>query len=1337
MPLFIIHGESVEPSFEPQDERCVFIKSVTSMITGIHGLSGHQFIVIDRSVDDYQALLSTFMGDAGGELEWHAETTSAGEVLVADWYPQDEAVELTAFTSIETDDVSVEVLDKHDQADRVTVVLLDEQGDGVEQVAEILSAYEDIAALHVLSHGAAGLLRLGTASLSSSSLERYRQQLEIWGKALQSDGDILIYGCNVAEGEVGISFVDRLAGVTQADIAASDDLTGNSLIGGDWILESHTGVIESGDFLSSFAVNDPRYFGILATQVEGETTAKAESSDFSSSSTIMLEAEVDTLDLSTLSGAVDITIAKDGLITIANASKTAKYDRSANGNVTGNIENLVLGATQTVTITLQSGASLSGKLSTELSNFTGTIEVTLEGSIGTNNINYDTKQISRFGNISNDIFNHITKVTGHDGVDIMRGDDSGVILDGDGGDDWIYGGSGDDALTGGAGDDILRGYEGTDTLTGGTGDDTYVVSTDDWVGDVDLALTIVENSTANSGSDILDLSKVDAGLTITINNSSSTTNNLVVTADPKLIEVSNTSIEVSHTTIGGAVTFDAGDKLPKIPATIKDVDYNGFYFYITDESGSLQRVDIASGTITDDEIRDLIGSVEILEDSVISLDVSAGIDVPIPDVDLKPGSQIWMSLTGNIAFWDSNQTDADTNANRPDAYVENGNVLTDINLSQFFTVPTSGVLTAAHTFTLALGHDSTTAVARANALVEVTVAAKTYTGTTTEIKAQWTQDIQQAISSAIATEEGVTLGAEILKAPISVNQVFGRISMVTDSGSVAFWDSASTSGSITREVRGDGDGGAEILLMDYFTPPTSSSPNFAEKTFSLALGDYAGNALAASQVAFQVTVAAKDYSSYGTSRAMYKAFATDIQVAIDQAFSAAAQVVTSKISDVISNEKLSEVILQLWKQKVTSSIEGNGVKGGINLALVDVDINDEGVLFVDAPEQTMTITNESTTLSEKVLNFNITGSNIESIQVPKSDLSSSIYKVGTITSGGSIGLLFDGAQSSNLLDLSAVTGDLDIEIFGDGEVKATIHLSGSEEYVILAQGVSDIKLGRGVNNVIFSESGSLTGTLQTFTGATDETATYNLKYTSNFAGDVVVNNTAANQVDDLYDASSAQNSNDSWVSFDGFKFNYIDLSEIEDTTLVFSNNLVSGGDGYDYISNTTNEQLTADGGAGDDVLIGGDNTVADTLLGGAGDDLLYGLGGADTLDGGKGNDTLFGGEGIDSLKGGEGDDKLYSSSGSDTLAGGKGDDTYVFDDVNGWNGTTIIEGASEGTQDALDFSQTSADVVFNITATAVSVTVASDTINNITNIEILIGGSGNNTYTHPTSSCRN
>lgn len=239
-------------------------------------LDGHQFLVVDRSVENYQDLLATFLGDTADSLEWRAQATADGEVLIAEWAGQAPPPAVAEIEGTQTDAESGVDTDLLPQlpadTSRVTVVLLDANADGIEQLSDVLVDYDDISALHVLSHGAAGIVSLGSASLSNESLERYRAQLESWGRAMNATGDILIYGCSVAQGDVGISFVDRLSGVTDADIAASDNLTGSGFIGGDWVLESETGFItETLDIgtteATAFAANEPRFEGLLA----GET----------------------------------------------------------------------------------------------------------------------------------------------------------------------------------------------------------------------------------------------------------------------------------------------------------------------------------------------------------------------------------------------------------------------------------------------------------------------------------------------------------------------------------------------------------------------------------------------------------------------------------------------------------------------------------------------------------------------------------------------------------------------------------------------------------------------------------------------------------------------------------------------------------------------------------------------------------------------------------------------------------------------------------------------------------------------------------------------------------
>ncbi len=86
---------------------------------------------------------------------------------------------------------------------------------------------------------------LGNRILNSDSLTQYAQELAQIGERLSADGDILLYGCEIADGPAGSNFLRVLAQATQADVAASIDNTGGTQAGGDWILETSTGEIQA------------------------------------------------------------------------------------------------------------------------------------------------------------------------------------------------------------------------------------------------------------------------------------------------------------------------------------------------------------------------------------------------------------------------------------------------------------------------------------------------------------------------------------------------------------------------------------------------------------------------------------------------------------------------------------------------------------------------------------------------------------------------------------------------------------------------------------------------------------------------------------------------------------------------------------------------------------------------------------------------------------------------------------------------------------------------------------------------------------------------------------
>ncbi|MGQ3050358.1 MAG: DUF4347 domain-containing protein [Roseateles sp.] len=123
------------------------------------------------------------------------------------------------------------------------VILLDTNRDGVQQIADALANRSEIDAIHVISHGDAGVLLLGSGPLFEGNLGQYASQLRTIGHALKADGDILLYGCEVGAGSEGQAFLSKLAGATGADVAASTDNTGGRAKGANWELEIATGSI--------------------------------------------------------------------------------------------------------------------------------------------------------------------------------------------------------------------------------------------------------------------------------------------------------------------------------------------------------------------------------------------------------------------------------------------------------------------------------------------------------------------------------------------------------------------------------------------------------------------------------------------------------------------------------------------------------------------------------------------------------------------------------------------------------------------------------------------------------------------------------------------------------------------------------------------------------------------------------------------------------------------------------------------------------------------------------------------------------------------------------------
>ncbi|MDZ7953955.1 putative Ig domain-containing protein [Nostoc sp. DedQUE09] len=124
-----------------------------------------------------------------------------------------------------------------------SVVVLDANQDGIEQISQVLESHQGVNSLHIVSHGAPGCIYLGNSQLNNETLNRYATQLMGWANALAEDAQLLLYGCKVAQTEPGVLFIRCLSELTGAVVAASNDLTGSAALGGDWELEVSTAPI--------------------------------------------------------------------------------------------------------------------------------------------------------------------------------------------------------------------------------------------------------------------------------------------------------------------------------------------------------------------------------------------------------------------------------------------------------------------------------------------------------------------------------------------------------------------------------------------------------------------------------------------------------------------------------------------------------------------------------------------------------------------------------------------------------------------------------------------------------------------------------------------------------------------------------------------------------------------------------------------------------------------------------------------------------------------------------------------------------------------------------------
>ena len=159
------------------------------------------------------------------------------------------------------------------------VVSIDGNRDVVSQITTALKGLANVPVLRIISHGNDGVLYFGNQAFDSKDLSANAMQVASWGSSLTADADILLYGCSIANTDAGKAFVEQFASITQADIAASTNLTGK---GGDEVLEFHVGQVSNSLFASaidyesanlSLELGDSFDTAIALTAQQGSTVA--------------------------------------------------------------------------------------------------------------------------------------------------------------------------------------------------------------------------------------------------------------------------------------------------------------------------------------------------------------------------------------------------------------------------------------------------------------------------------------------------------------------------------------------------------------------------------------------------------------------------------------------------------------------------------------------------------------------------------------------------------------------------------------------------------------------------------------------------------------------------------------------------------------------------------------------------------------------------------------------------------------------------------------------------------------------------------------------------------
>ncbi|WP_193171103.1 DUF4347 domain-containing protein, partial [Nisaea nitritireducens] len=158
------------------------------------------------------------------------------------------------------------------------VVHLPSTADALTTIALHMLGRRNVPALHVLSHGESGAIRLSGHNVGLSDITARPELVDAICDALAEDAEIVLYGCSVAHGQAGRNFVDGLSDLLNRSIVASEHMVGARELGGAWDFPALSQLAFDTESQASYpGVLAQATFGIVTTIESSHTLTTDES----------------------------------------------------------------------------------------------------------------------------------------------------------------------------------------------------------------------------------------------------------------------------------------------------------------------------------------------------------------------------------------------------------------------------------------------------------------------------------------------------------------------------------------------------------------------------------------------------------------------------------------------------------------------------------------------------------------------------------------------------------------------------------------------------------------------------------------------------------------------------------------------------------------------------------------------------------------------------------------------------------------------------------------------------------------------------------------------------